>query len=92
MLAALFMQPAQAAACGPTEQVFTILQATHNEVPEWGGRHKRSSLVMTVSPSGSWSILEFMRPNVVCILRSGRGAHFYRGEPPKISLLDTAPS
>lgn len=78
--------------CGDPEKVFTLLRSKYGELPVWGGRASNSSVILTISDVGKWSLLRFLSPNRVCVIASGEGGYFYAGKPPTIYSPDTAPS
>lgn len=79
--------------CGPAERIFTALQSVHNEFPVAGGKSgKIGSTVLVMSKVGSWSLVKVYAANRVCVMDSGNGWYFYKGETPKVYKWDTAPS
>ena len=68
-----FMPPAQAhALCGDRKAVLDNLESTYSEVPKDRGLANNGSVVeITVSPSGSFTILYTMPNGLACVMSAG---------------------
>jgi hypothetical protein len=62
------------APCGPVEEVLKALEANVGEVPTAMGKDERGfAAMLTVSPSGSFTVLGLRPDGVACFLTTGDG-------------------
>lgn len=59
--------------CGPADVVLKELREKYGEVPAFTGSVPSASMMITVSPKGTWSVIVQPNPTVVCFIASGEG-------------------
>jgi len=81
---------ADSAACLPLKQMLAGLKKAHQETPAHIGMTASGApVVITVSPSGSWSIMVAPKPDVLCMIAAGESWADRKPGPPKIPGEDT---
>lgn len=70
------------APCGPVEEVLKALEANVGEVPTAMGKDERGfAAMLTVSPSGSYTVLGLRPDGVACFITTGDGWQTIAAKP-----------
>lgn len=83
VVAFLVSAPAAFAAdCGPAELVLQGLSSRYNETPAYEGSANGKQVVVTIAPSGSFTVLGAPAPGMLCMLFAGDGWSAASPKPP----------